>query len=92
MARVSRVLPHLSAAEIQEKIRSATNFRRGQKWQIVYNALVDPRPAAVIAKHTGTTLRTVHQVISDYSSLSLAFLVWAQHLDHLCKRYDQKLM
>lgn len=67
MARVSRVLPHLSAAEIQEKIRTAPNFRRQQKWLIVYNALVDPRTAAKIAKHTGTTIRKVHQVISEYN-------------------------
>lgn len=72
MARVSRVLPHLSAVEIQEKIRTAPNFRRQQKWLIVYNALVDPRTAAEIAKHTGTTIRTVHQVISEYNRKGVA--------------------
>ena len=65
MPRVSRVLPHLSLEEVQQKIKNATNFRRQQKWLIVYNALVDPRVAAAIALHTGTTKRTVHQVISD---------------------------
>ena len=29
--------------------------------------MVDPREAAEIALHTGTTKRTVHQVISDYN-------------------------
>ncbi len=53
--------------EVQQKIKTATNFRRQQKWLIVYNALVDPREAAHIALHTGTTKRTVHQVISDYN-------------------------
>lgn len=67
MARVSRVKPHLSEAEIKEKISTAKKFRQQQKWSIIYNALVDPRPAAAIAKHTGTTVRTVHQVISDYN-------------------------
>lgn len=67
MPRVSRVLPHLSVEEVQQKIKNATNFRRQQKWLIVYNALVDPRVAAEIALHTGTTKRTVHQVISDYN-------------------------
>ncbi len=67
MPRVSRVLPHLSVEEVQQKIKNATNFRRQQKWLIVYNALVDPRTAAEIALHTGTTKRTVHQVISDYN-------------------------
>ena len=67
MPRVSRVLPHLSVEEVQQKIKNANNFRRQQKWLIVYNALVDPREAAEIALHTGTTKRTVHQVISDYN-------------------------
>ena len=67
MPRVSRVLPHLSVEEVQQKIKTAINFRRQQKWFIVYNALVDPREAAQIALHTGTTERTVHQVISDYN-------------------------
>ena len=40
MARFSRVLLHLSKSEIEEKIRTAGNFRRQQKWRIVYNALV----------------------------------------------------
>ncbi len=67
MPRVSRVLSHLSVEEVQQKIKITTNFRRQQKWLIVYNALVDPREAAQIALHTGTTERTVHQVISDYN-------------------------
>ncbi len=67
MARVSRVLPHLSKAEIEEKMRTANNFRRQQKWRIVYNVLVDPRPAVEIAKHVGTTVRMVHRVVSEYN-------------------------
>jgi transposase len=67
MPRVSRVFPHLSVEEVQQKIKTATNFRRQQKWLIVYNALVDPREAVEIALHTGATKRTVHQVISDYN-------------------------
>lgn len=72
MARVSRVLPQLSKVEVKEKIRTADNFRRQQKWLIVYNALVDPRPAAVIAKHTSASVRNVHQVISDYNRNGVA--------------------
>jgi hypothetical protein len=45
--------PHLTAAEVKEKMRTASDFRRQQKWWIVYNALVEPRTAAEIAKHTG---------------------------------------
>ena len=72
MPRVSRVLPHLSVEEVQQKMKTATNFRRQQKWFIIYNALVDPRPAAQIALHTGTSKRKVHQVISDYNRQGVA--------------------
>lgn len=72
MARITQAVPHLSAAEILEKIRTSENFRRQQKWWIVYNALVDPRTAAEIATHTGTTPRLVHQVISDYNRNGVA--------------------
>ena len=69
MARVSRALAHLSVEEVLQKIQSATNFWQQQKWLVVYNALVDPRPAGEIALHTATSVRTVHQVISDYNRL-----------------------
>lgn len=67
MVRVSRVLPHLTEAEVKEKICTANNFRRQQKWWIVYNVLVEPRTAEEIARHTGTSVRDVHQVISEYN-------------------------
>ena len=59
MFRVSRVLPHLSVEEVKEKLKTVNNFRQQQKWLIVYNALVDPREAAKIALHTGTSFRTL---------------------------------
>ncbi len=67
MSRVSRALPHLSVEEVQQKIKTATSFRRQQKWLIVYNALVAPRTEEQIALHTATSKRTVHQVIWDYN-------------------------
>jgi hypothetical protein len=54
--------------KVKEKICTASNLRRQQKWLIIYNALVDPRAAAEIAKYKGTNVRTVHQVIRDYNS------------------------
>jgi transposase len=72
MARVSRVLHHLSEEELKDKIATAPSARCQQKWMIIYNALVEPRPAAEIAKHTATSVRTVHQVISDYNRLGVA--------------------
>jgi transposase len=79
MSRVSCALPHLSAEEIKEKIATASTPRRQQKWLIVYNALVAPRPAAEIAEHTATHIRTVHQVISDYNRFGAAAIETAAH-------------
>lgn len=67
MARVSTVKPHLTEAEIKEKIATAPTPRCQQKWMIIYNAFIEPRTALEIAKHTATSLRTVHQVIADYN-------------------------
>lgn len=72
MVRVSRVEPHLTLEEIKQKIATSNHPRRQQKWLIVYNALVEPRPASAIALHTGTTVRTVHQVICDYNRMGVA--------------------
>ncbi|WP_220198951.1 helix-turn-helix domain-containing protein [Ktedonospora formicarum] len=43
-----------------------------QRWLIIYNALVDPREASEIAKHTGTTVAMVHRVIASYNRLGIA--------------------
>ena len=67
MSRVSRALPHLSAEALKQKFRTAKNFWQQQKWLVIYNAVVDPRPADEIAKHTGVSVSTVHQVISEYN-------------------------
>ncbi len=76
MSRISRALPHLAAASVKQKFRTAKNFWQQQKWLVIYNALVDPRAAEEIAKHTGVSVSTafdlsssrrVHQVISEYN-------------------------
>jgi transposase len=72
MAKISRALPHLSEDELLAKIANAPSARIQQKWTIVYNALVAPRAAIDIAKHTATSLRTVHQVISNYNRMGVA--------------------
>jgi transposase len=44
---------------------------RRQRWLIIYNAQVDPRPAEEIAKHCGVSKAMVHQVISRYNRLGV---------------------
>jgi hypothetical protein len=71
MSRVSRAAPHLSLEAVEQKFKSTDSYWHRQKWLIVYNGLVDPRPASAIcasqqrfaiAKQTGVSVGTVHKV------------------------------
>lgn len=67
MGRVTRSIPQLSQEEIQAKIKATVGFWRVQKWLVIWNALVDPRPAKEIALHTGIAEQSVHNLISRYN-------------------------
>jgi hypothetical protein len=67
MGKVSRVKPHLSLREIQEKIRRTVGFWKVQKWLVIWHATVDPCSAKEIALHTGLAEQTVHTVIALYN-------------------------
>jgi len=67
MGKVTQSIPHLSKEEIQERIKSTVGFWRVQKWLVIWNALVDPRPAREIALHTGLAEQSVHNLISKYN-------------------------
>jgi transposase len=69
MGKVTKSHPHLSKEEIQERIRATVGFWRVQKWLVIWNALVDPRPAGEIALHTGLAEQSVHNLISLYNRL-----------------------
>ncbi len=72
MGRVSLAKPHLSVAQVKQKIKTAATHWQRQKWLVIYNALVDPRTADQIAIHTGMSVATVHKVISAYNRLGAA--------------------
>jgi transposase len=72
MARITRAASHLSLEQVKVKLKLDPRPWCRQRWLIIYNALVEPRPAAEIAKHTGTTEAMVHQVISTYNRLGIA--------------------
>jgi transposase len=59
---------------VEQKLKSTESYWHRQKWLIVYNGLVDPRPASAIAKQTGVSVGTVHKVISQYNQLGVAAL------------------
>ncbi len=67
MGKVTKVVSHLSREEILKKIIGTIGFWKVQKWLVIWNALVDPRPAEEIARHTGLAKQTVHNLISNYN-------------------------
>jgi transposase len=69
MGKVTKSIPHLSKEEIQGKIKTTVGFWRVQKWLVIWNALVDPRPAKEIALHTGIAEQSVHNLISKYNRM-----------------------
>ena len=72
MGRITRAASHVSVEEVKAKVNQDPRPWCRQRWLIIYNALVDPRAAREIAKHTGTTVAMVHQVISTYNRLGVA--------------------
>jgi hypothetical protein len=72
MARITRAAPHLEAEEVKTRVKLNPRPSRRQRWLIIYNALVDPREASDIAKHTCTTVAMVHQGIASYHRLEVA--------------------
>src|SRR5258706_10525073 len=72
MARITRAALHLSVEEVKAKVKGDPRPFCRQRWLIIYNALVDPREASEIAKHTGTTVAMVHRVIASYNRLSVS--------------------
>ena len=72
MATVTRAAAHLSAEELAHRWKYDPRPHRRQRWLIIYQALVDPREAAEIAKHCGVSTATVHQLISAYNRQGVA--------------------
>jgi transposase len=72
MARITRAAPHVSVEEVKERMNNDPNPLYRKRWLIIYNALVDPREAKDIAKHTGVSVKTVHKLISTYNRLGIA--------------------
>ncbi len=72
MARVTHAAPHQPIAEVKHRMRTDQSAMARQRWLIVYNALVEPRPAEEIARHCGVSKATVHAVISRYNRLGVA--------------------
>jgi transposase len=71
MGRITRAKLHLPVEEVKERMNSDPHPLYRKRWLIIYNALVDPREAKDIAKHTGVSVKTVHKLISTYNRLGV---------------------
>ncbi len=74
MSRITRAVAHLPVDAVKAKLQIAANATQRRRWLIVYNALVDPRPASSIALHTGVSVATGRLVMSTYNRLGPAAL------------------
>ncbi len=72
MARITRAALHVSEEEVKERMSNDPHPLYRKRWLIIYNALIDPREAKDIARHTGVSVATVHKVISTYNRLGVA--------------------
>jgi len=69
MTSVTRVADHLTSDEVKMRIQVTAGHLEVQKWLVIYNAIVDPRPLSEIAKHTALSESTVYRIISDYNAV-----------------------
>lgn len=67
MSRVTRALPHLSEEEVGQRLRLTAGTPEHFRWLVIWNALIDPRTAQEIAKHTNCATNTVHDLVSKYN-------------------------
>lgn len=67
MGAYTKALSHLTSEEVMERIKSTQGFRNVQRWLVIWNALIEPRPAKDIGKSTGMAEQTVHNIISQYN-------------------------
>ena len=63
----TRIAEHLSAEDVRMKMQMTGGFLRFQKWLVIYNAIVDPRPVSEIARHTGLSEASVSRIITEYN-------------------------
>jgi len=71
-------LAHLSEFEVSVRLKQTVG-REHKRWLIIWNALVDPRPASEIALHTDVSVSTVHNVVSRYNRLGPQAIEGREH-------------
>lgn len=69
MNRSTSVASHLSLDEVKMKMRMTGGLFKMQKWLVIYNAIIDPRPVSEIALHTGLSESSVTRIIAEYNRM-----------------------
>lgn len=67
MPQVTQAFPHLELERVKQKLKQADKYWERQKWLVIYNAMIDPRPATEIVQHAGVSKGFVRQVIQQYN-------------------------
>jgi transposase len=70
--RITRAAPHVPLQTVRERLQAEPRPWRRQRWEIISQALADPRHAEDIARTVGVSPTTVHRVISTYNRLGVA--------------------
>ena len=76
--RVTKAAEHVSAEEIEERMRTETSAWRRRHWHIIWLALLAPRQAQEIAQVAGVSVVTVHRVLARYRRGGVAAIAGAR--------------
>ncbi|PIU30761.1 MAG: hypothetical protein COT06_11840 [Syntrophobacteraceae bacterium CG07_land_8_20_14_0_80_61_8] len=58
---------HLSLDEVIINMKRRPGFLAIQKWLVIYNFIVHPRPLSQIAMDTSLSAATVYRILADYN-------------------------
>lgn len=72
MARITRVVPHLTLEELKERMTNDPNPLYRERFLIIYTAQANPREAKDIAKDMGVSVAKVHKLIPLYNKLGVS--------------------
>lgn len=75
MSQVTQAFPQLDVETVKRKLKTLKKHWERQKWLVIYNAMVDPRPAEDIALHVGVSKGFVRKVIQQYNRQGEAALL-----------------
>lgn len=96
MARITRVVEHLPAEEVKERMRKDPNPLYRERWSIIYTAGAHPREAREIARDLGVSVSKVHTLIPQYNKLGVAAVETrgkgGRHREYLTFEEEEQLL